>query len=380
VVEFFNKNNRHNEYFVLFFLLGRLTMKKIVGFCILVLLISASAFPQTAVSLDAALKNSTSYLNGRIPPRTKVVVLNFTSDWAKLSDYVIEELIGYIVNEGTLTVVDRQNLETIRKEMDFQLSGEVSDDTAQSIGKKLGAQTIISGAITAIGKTYRLRIRAISVETAQILGMQNIDVAQDSRITALTKTQSSPAVSSNNASNKTSNNTVTANTPNAIESYIPVTSDIHISTDADSKGKSTGTFNINKELINGIEYTVINLTITLNKGIEYPWGELRIRGSLSENARNASGIRFKVYGDGKTWEISVRTEETLSDYSWYRYKFDTSINKDITIDIPYSKLKQADWGKKVLFNKNTIFEIAFGRNSTIGTGSSQIKIFDIELY
>jgi len=112
-------------------------MKKIIIACFVGLFMTVFAFAQTAVSLDTALKNSTSYLNDRIPARTKVVVLNFSSKWPELSDYIIEELIGYIVNEGTLTVVDRQNLESIRKEMDFQLSGEVSDDTAQSIGKKI---------------------------------------------------------------------------------------------------------------------------------------------------------------------------------------------------------------------------------------------------
>jgi len=359
-------------------------MKKIITVCFLVFFITASAFAATAVNIDTALKNSNAYLNSKIPARTKVVVLNFTSIWPNLSDYIIEELIGYIVNDGALTVVDRQNLEVIRKEMDFQLSGEVSDDTAQAIGKKLGAQAIISGSITAIGKTYRLRVRAISVETAQILGMQNIDVAQDSRMTALTKnTQSSPAVASSNASKKTSNNTVTVNTPDAIDSYIPRTGDMYVVTDATSKGKSTGSFNINKEVINGIEYSVINLTITLNKGIEYPWGDMNIRGSILESARKASGIRFKVYGDGKSWFLNVRTEETKADYAWYRYQFDTSLNKVVTIDVPYSKLKQPDWGKKVLFNKNAIFEVGFARNDNLGPdvlGTSQIKIFDIELY
>jgi TolB-like protein len=162
-------------------------MKKAVVFSILAFF-PVIVFSQSVLTIDAALSNSTSYFSGRIQAKTKVVVLNFTSKWPDLSDYIIEELIGYIVNEGKLTVVDRQNLESIRKEMDFQLSGEVSDETAQSIGKKLGAQTIMSGAITAIGNAYRLRIRAISVETAQILGMQNVDVAQDSRIAALTGT------------------------------------------------------------------------------------------------------------------------------------------------------------------------------------------------
>jgi TolB-like protein len=163
-------------------------MNKSVILSVVLLFIPVFVFAQNALTLDAALNNSTAYLNGRIPPKSKVVVLNFTSNWPQLSEYIIEELIGYIVNEGTLTVVDRRNLEVIRQEMDFQLSGEVNDETAQSIGQKLGAQTIISGAITAIGNTYRLRIRAIAVETAQIQGMQNVDVIQDSRLAALTGT------------------------------------------------------------------------------------------------------------------------------------------------------------------------------------------------
>jgi len=161
-------------------------MKKAVFFCIIVLFIPVFAFSQAAYTIDAALNNSIFYLNGKIPPKSRVAVLNFASDWPKLSDYVNEELIGYIVNDNALTVVDRANLDKISQEMDFQLSGEVSDATALSIGKKLGAQVLISGAVSAVGNTYRLRIKAISVETAQILGMQNVDVAQDKRIVALT--------------------------------------------------------------------------------------------------------------------------------------------------------------------------------------------------
>ena len=162
-------------------------MKRII-ISFLFMFVSVITFSQNPLTIDTALKNSTSYLNGRIMAGSKVIVLNFTSNWPQLSEYIIEELIGYIVNEGKLTVVDRNNLEMIRQELNFQLSGEVSDETAQSIGHMLGAQTIISGSITPIGSAYRLRIRAISVETAHILGMQNVDVAQDSRLAALTGT------------------------------------------------------------------------------------------------------------------------------------------------------------------------------------------------
>jgi TolB-like protein len=155
----------------------------------LLLLFSITIWGQNnVVTLGAALNSSTSYLKQRLPAKSKVIVLNFVSNFTDLSDYIIEELTTYIVNDNNLTVVDRSNLEAIQQEMKFQLSGEVSDETAQAIGKKIGAQTIITGSIVAIGATYRLRIRAIEVETAAIQGMYNVNVAQDSTIAALTST------------------------------------------------------------------------------------------------------------------------------------------------------------------------------------------------
>ncbi|MDR3200140.1 MAG: CsgG/HfaB family protein [Spirochaetales bacterium] len=91
-----------------------------------------------------------------------------------------------IVNNGKLTVVDRQNLDIIRQEMNFQMSGEVDEASAQEIGKKLGAQTILSGSIELLGDMYRLRIRAISVQTAAIQGVQSANVGQDRILAALT--------------------------------------------------------------------------------------------------------------------------------------------------------------------------------------------------
>jgi TolB-like protein len=111
------------------------------------------------------------YLAGRLPQGDKVVVLNFSASSKELSDYVIEELTAYIVNDGNLMVVDRRNLELLQQELDFQMSGEVNEDTAQEIGRKLGAQTIISGSISTLGTAYRMRIQAIQVETAQIQGV-----------------------------------------------------------------------------------------------------------------------------------------------------------------------------------------------------------------
>jgi hypothetical protein len=50
-----------------------------------------------------------------------------------------------------VTIIERKSLDLIRKEMNLQLSGDVSDDSAQAIGKQLGAQAIVTGSLTNLG-------------------------------------------------------------------------------------------------------------------------------------------------------------------------------------------------------------------------------------
>jgi TolB-like protein len=162
-------------------------MKKILC-CMLALgVLQGMAFAQESRTLDETLKDSAIYLKNRIASGSKVVVLNFQSDYMDLSNYIIDEIIALLVNQENMTVVDRQNLETIQQEMDFQMSGEVSDESAQSIGRKLGAQIIISGSIAPLGDLYRFRVRAIEVETAAIRGVTNLNIKLDEILALLTR-------------------------------------------------------------------------------------------------------------------------------------------------------------------------------------------------
>jgi TolB-like protein len=155
-------------------------------FIIVGLLITASAFGQTRDidSLDEAINGSMTYLTQRLSAGTKVAILNFAASPA-VSNYVIEELTTFIVNDGNLTVVDRSSLEILQEEMNFQLSGEVSDESAQAIGKKLGAQTIISGSLSPLGNLWRMRIKALEVETAKVQGVVTYTIKKDELLSNL---------------------------------------------------------------------------------------------------------------------------------------------------------------------------------------------------
>jgi hypothetical protein len=138
---------------------------------------SRTAKDAKADELDKAMREISDYLNKRIPKGSKAVFLNIKSDWPDLSDYILSGLAENAVNDEVFTVVDRQQLDVIRSELNFQWSGEVSDKSAQEIGQMLGAQSIVSGSISTIGSIYRIQVRSIAVQTASVQGQlsQNVD-------------------------------------------------------------------------------------------------------------------------------------------------------------------------------------------------------------
>jgi hypothetical protein len=145
------------------------------------------AAPAGADELDAAIREASTYLNGRVPKSSKAVFLNIRSDYPDLSEYLLNVLSENAVNDGVFSVVDRQQLDTIRAELNFQMSGEVSDESAQSIGQMLGAQTIVSGAVSKIGSLYRVQVKAIEVQSAGVQGQWSKNIPNGATIAALTE-------------------------------------------------------------------------------------------------------------------------------------------------------------------------------------------------
>ena len=135
--------------------------------------------------LDIAIREASDYLNDNIPAQSIIVILNVQSESAALSNYIIDELIANAVNDRNFTVVDRQQLESIRVEQNFQLSGEVDDRLALEIGRFFGAQTIVSGTISSLGNRYRMTVRALEVQTARVQGQFNKNLSAWETITVL---------------------------------------------------------------------------------------------------------------------------------------------------------------------------------------------------
>lgn len=173
-------------------------MRKLWVFAIIgIICACASTGASNTVDLDAAIQQASKEINVSLPQGTKVALLNFNSDTDVLSDYVLEEMSIALVKAKKLVVVDRKEIDLIRREMDFQMSGDVSDESAQEIGKMLGAQSIVSGSLINMGETYRFRTKVINVISAAIQTSSSISVADDPQIRYLLgqSGKSSPQIS-----------------------------------------------------------------------------------------------------------------------------------------------------------------------------------------
>lgn len=133
--------------------------------------IQAQSFP-----INRAVAEGANQLSKGMPQNARIAVLNCKSSSPTLSEYVVQEMSFLLVAMGSFIVVERENMTLLKDELQFQLSGDVSDESAQSIGKMLGAQIIIT---CSVDDALFLRAKAIEVETAHVLAIATMAITKD---------------------------------------------------------------------------------------------------------------------------------------------------------------------------------------------------------
>jgi hypothetical protein len=120
--------------------------------------------------VEAALARAAEQASKNVPQRSKIAIVYITAPDQGTTDFITGELEYIWVNNGH-TIIDRSQLDRIRSEQNFQMSGEVDDSTALSIGKFVGADIIVTGMVDGEGNLRRLRLRALDTQTAQVVGV-----------------------------------------------------------------------------------------------------------------------------------------------------------------------------------------------------------------
>ncbi|MDR1363782.1 MAG: hypothetical protein LBJ35_07010 [Spirochaetaceae bacterium] len=137
------------------------------------------------ISLNQALDNAVYDINNKIIQNSVMALVNFTSTSDKLSDYIIDELMNRIINNTNIKIVERKQIETVQEELNFQMSGLVSDETAKSIGKFIGADVILTGNLISIANGYRIGIKTIHVETGVVQSLYIINIENNAEMISL---------------------------------------------------------------------------------------------------------------------------------------------------------------------------------------------------
>jgi TolB-like protein len=117
---------------------------------------------------QAAIRASKKFINN-LPEKAVIAVLNIASGDKENAAFIMGELEYQLVEANKFKVVDRKSLDTVRYEQNFQVSGNVSDESAVSIGNMLGANIVITGDIGGSGSGRRLNLKALDVQTGEIV-------------------------------------------------------------------------------------------------------------------------------------------------------------------------------------------------------------------
>jgi hypothetical protein len=125
------------------------------------------AWPQNAAS--SLMHYSYLTMSRNIPEGSIIVIVNINAENRVEGEMLLNELTVLFVNSTKYIIVDRRDLEEIKKEQLFQMSGEVDDASVVSIGHFLGADVVITGEIVGEGAMRRLILKALDVKTSQIL-------------------------------------------------------------------------------------------------------------------------------------------------------------------------------------------------------------------
>lgn len=117
---------------------------------------------------------------------------------------------------------------------------------------------------------------------------------------------------------------------------------------------------------------VVNFTGTVTTQYQYGYAGIRTDDAeFLEALKTAKGIKLTVKGDGKKYSVRVETNDR-PDYCFHQFTFPTTA-KENTLIIPFNKLTQEPWGKKVPFNPRNI------KTVSIHTVGQPIELYNLDI-
>jgi len=123
----------------------------------------------TATGVEGALIRASDEVSENFSARTRIAIVYITAQDRSTTEFITGELEHILRRQGYI-IIDRSELDRVRAEQRFGVSGEVDDNTAARIGNIAGADIVITGRVDGEGELRRLRLRALNTTSAQVVG------------------------------------------------------------------------------------------------------------------------------------------------------------------------------------------------------------------
>ena len=143
-------------------------------------------------NLDAEIEDLSSQIAGRVNMSSKGTVA--VVDFVDLSGRNVNDLCRYIPNglidrlfrTGKFQLLERKLLPKIMEELKLNFNDLFDPKSAKRMGRLLGADALLSGTISDMGKSIKVNARLIQTETGRILAVAEADIAKGDKVKRLT--------------------------------------------------------------------------------------------------------------------------------------------------------------------------------------------------
>ena len=142
-------------------------MKTVITSLLLTAILSACILSDTVADEVAEQPTET----GAVYP---VAVLPFSErskEVAEQGKIVSDILFANLVVDPQIVLVDREDIDTVLKEQELNVSGVVNPVTAVQVGQVIGAKIIVTGSVVRANGTQYLVAKIIGTETTRVLGV-----------------------------------------------------------------------------------------------------------------------------------------------------------------------------------------------------------------
>ena len=170
-------------------------LRGVAAGCFLVSL--CSAFPADAEELyDKIWSVAVQIAKGYAPKTaTRVAVVNFVTlegDESRLGELIAEKMTTYLQRAEHYVLIERRHLKHILDENNIARSKLFDSETANRLGRLMGAQAVLTGTVTDVGSVIDVNARLIDCEKGLILSTASAVIAKDQSMAGIISTSLQP--------------------------------------------------------------------------------------------------------------------------------------------------------------------------------------------